>query len=99
MLGEFIGLIVHKFSLYTAPKDHLLGSAARAEICAGPAEISILFKQKRKTETITRLLLPLSFIVLILICFRRHGNSREKYETSSFLKNHYVINLQKFLER
>lgn len=31
MLGEFIGLIVHKFFLYTAPKEHLLRDAAQAE--------------------------------------------------------------------
>lgn len=69
MLGDFIRLIVHKFFLYTAPKDHLLGSAAQAEFCAGPAETSILFKTEEKERDYN------SFTVLLLTyCFRGCGN-------------------------
>lgn len=55
MLGEFIGLIVHRFFLHTAPKDHLLGSAAQEEFCAGPEETSLLFKTEEEERDYKRL--------------------------------------------
>lgn len=58
MLGEFIGLIVQKFFLYAALKDHLLGSAAQAEFCAGPAETSILFKIEEKERDYNKVITP-----------------------------------------
>lgn len=77
MLGEFIGLIVHKF-LYTVLKDHLLGSAALAEFCAGPAETSILFETEKKERDYNKVITPSFLHCTATYCFRRRGNRQRE---------------------